>query len=100
LPHDCLEIKAQGATGFPDSANNRENDMPYLAPESVRCDCCGNDVGCGEHEAGCANEPTDLAAIEALAACWWPGREAAADVADDNARIDALAARYGAEGGV
>jgi hypothetical protein len=74
--------------------------MPYLAPESVRCDCCGADIGCGEHDAGCANEPTDLEAIEALADLWWSGREDEAGAADDNARINALAARHGAQGGV
>lgn len=72
--------------------------MPYLAPESVRCDCCGNDVGCGDHDDGCANAPTELEAIEALAAICWPGREEAAADADDDARINALAACY--EGGV
>ena len=40
----------------------------YPAPESHRCPCCGADVGCGDHDADCANRSLELAEVEALAA--------------------------------
>ncbi len=39
----------------------------YAAPASLRCACCRADVGCGDHEAGCANETIDLELVEVLA---------------------------------
>lgn len=67
--------------------------MPYAAPESEQCPCCRNDVGCGDHEVDCPNAPTDLEAIEALAALWWDGRED--DTAAEAARVNAMAERFG-----
>jgi hypothetical protein len=72
--------------------------MPYEAPESVRCDCCGNDVGRGEHDTDCVNEPIDLLRIESLHALCVVCAEA--DDADEAARINALAARHGFGGGL
>ena len=40
----------------------------YPAPESIQCDCCRADVGCGDHDDDCANRSLELVEIEALTA--------------------------------
>jgi hypothetical protein len=40
----------------------------YPAPESHRCACCGADIGCGDHDDGCADRSLELAEVEAFAA--------------------------------
>jgi hypothetical protein len=44
------------------------NRVCYPAPESHRCACCGADIGCGDHDDGCADRSLELAEVEAFAA--------------------------------